>query len=227
MEEMELLKNSLSQSLQDFVMSRSERKQIRRELGQAKLDDHQKQVLWSEVHKLALEQADQARSETLIEWVYECGKLLRNTETDAGGSKVYFSPGTGCREAICSRIRYARKQIRICVFTISDDEISEELLLSHRLGKDIRIITDNDKTADLGSDIDRLALAGIQVVEDRTRVHMHHKFALFDDDYLLTGSYNWTRSAADHNYENVIVLQDAKAFKAYEREFERLWRELG
>ncbi|HCQ17412.1 MAG TPA: hypothetical protein DIU20_14180 [Cryomorphaceae bacterium] len=101
--------------------------------------------------------------------------------------------------------------------------MSDELLLAHRLGKDIRIITDNDKTADLGSDIDRLALSGIKVVEDRTSVHMHHKFALFDDDYLLTGSYNWTRSAADHNYENVIVLNDTKAFKAYEREFERLW----
>ena len=50
MEEMELLKNSLSQSLQDFVMSRSERKQIRRELGQAKLDDHQKQVPVSYTH---------------------------------------------------------------------------------------------------------------------------------------------------------------------------------
>ncbi len=40
--------------------------------------------------------------------------------------------------------------------------------------------------------------------------HMHHKFALFDGGRLLTGSYNWTRGAAETNYENVIDTTDPK-----------------
>ena len=41
-----------------------------------------------------------------------------------------------------------------------------------------------------------LAELGVAVRIDRSEHHMHHKFALFDDAILATGSYNWTRSAA-------------------------------
>ena len=27
--------------------------------------------------------------------------------------------------------------------------------------------------------------------------HMHHKFAIFDGERLINGSYNWTRGAAN------------------------------
>jgi phosphatidylserine/phosphatidylglycerophosphate/cardiolipin synthase-like enzyme len=98
--------------------------------------------------------------------------------------------------------------------------------VAHRRGVDISIITDDDKSFDLGSDINRLDRMGLDVITDRSPVHMHHKFALFDEDTVLTGSYNWTRSAADHNYENIIVLKDPIVFAAYEREFKRLWKQL-
>ena len=37
---------------------------------------------------------------------------------------------------------------------------------------------------------------------------MHHKFALFDGRRLMTGSFNWTRSASEQNEENLIVTAD-------------------
>jgi phosphatidylserine/phosphatidylglycerophosphate/cardiolipin synthase-like enzyme len=53
---------------------------------------------------------------------------------------------------------------------------------------------------------------------------MHHKFALFDDDLLLTGSYNWTRGAADSNEENLILSNDRRLLASFRDEFERLWK---
>ena len=221
------LKRDFEASLEDFIMNRSERKALHEELRNAQLDERERQVLWSDMRKMALASSADLRTQQLVDWLYECGKLLRNENDDKRDThEVYFSPGTACREAICSRIRFAKKLIRICVFTISDDEITEELLLAHRLGKNVRMITDNDKMYDVGSDIQQLMDAGIEVVIDRTDAHMHHKFAVFDNDYLLTGSYNWTRSAATHNFENLIVLQNHDAFISYEREFERLWAKL-
>ena len=55
---------------------------------------------------------------------------------------------------------------------------------------------------------------------------MHNKYALFDNRRLLTGSYNWTRSAAKCNEENFIITSDAKLVKAFSCAFEQLWNKL-
>ena len=117
----------------------------------------------------------------------------------------------------------ARNTADLCVFTITDDRISSSILAAHARGVRVRIITDNDKAHDLGSDIERLAAAGIAVRIDRTPFHMHHKFAIIDGRRLLNGSYNWTRGAARDNQENLIVCDDARLVAAFQQEFEQLW----
>jgi hypothetical protein len=139
---------------------------------------------------------------------------------------VHFSPGDECLFAICRQIEAAEKSADVCVFTITDDRIASRLLDAHRRGVRVRIITDNDKAYDDGSDVHRLGRAGIEVRVDRTPFHMHHKFALFDDRRMLTGSYNWTRGAARDNQENVVVSDDPRLLKPFGREFAGLWDKL-
>ncbi len=95
----------------------------------------------------------------------------------------------------------------------------------------MRIITDNEKQHDAGSDIHKLRDAGIAVkIDDMSgpadtglNGHMHHKFVVFDGARLLNGSYNWTRGAADLNFENVVDTADAALVAAFAAEFARLW----
>lgn len=140
---------------------------------------------------------------------------------------VHFSPGDACLIAICSQLELARETADICVFTITDDRIASAVFDAHRRGVTVRIITDNDKAHDEGSDIRRFQRAGIDVREDQTPFHMHHKFAVFDGRTVLTGSYNWTRGAAQNNQENLIVSDDARLLGPYSREFASLWARLG
>ncbi len=95
-----------------------------------------------------------------------------------------------------------------------------------RRGLAVRIITDNEKAEDEGSDIDWLRESGIPVRVDRTQYHMHHKFAVFDGELLLSGSYNWTRGAALYNDENLIVTSDPRLIAAFSKAFEKLWNRL-
>ena len=81
-------------------------------------------------------------------------------------------------------------------------------------------------TRSFGSDIERFERAGIQVVVDNSEHHMHHKFAIFDRRITLTGSYNWTRSAAEYNEENILVTHDRRIADRFQQEFERLWKKL-
>ena len=95
-----------------------------------------------------------------------------------------------------------------------------------RRGVSLRCISDNDKEFDLGSDIGQLRAAGIPVALDRTDAHMHHKFAIFDGMRLLNGSYNWTRSAASFNEENLVLSNDPSLVRRFADEFDSLWKEL-
>ena len=91
----------------------------------------------------------------------------------------------------------------------------------------VRLLTDDDKSFDRGSDIERLEAAGVPVRTDRSEHHMHHKFALFDRALVITGSYNWTRSAARHNRENLLVSDDPRLVAPYLRRFDEDWEGLG
>ena len=141
-------------------------------------------------------------------------------------NKAYFSPGNDCLNAIISAIDHAQSSLKICVFTISDDRITEALLQAHRRGVKIKILTDNEKLFDLGSDIKQLAQAKIEIRTDNTKNHMHHKFAIMDNQTVLTGSYNWTRSAAMYNHENIIVSDSKELVNDFLMQFDKLWQEM-
>lgn len=215
-------------SLADHILSRSEKRTLKVEAKDLVLTERDRQFLKSEIKKMAIAKAFGQSNAHIIEWMYEANKILSlpASPNKSHIPRVIFSPGDECREAIISHIRFANQSIRVCVFTISDDKISRELIHAHRRGKKVQIITDNEKQFDMGSDIEEFRKAGIGVIIDQTSAHMHHKFALIDQNITITGSYNWTRSAATSNHENILISKDPIIYKAYAKEFESLWKEL-
>ncbi len=141
-------------------------------------------------------------------------------------SNAFFSPGESCLNSIVQHFRSARRSVDFCVFTLSDDRIAQEVLAAHARGVTLRFITDNDKETDSGSDVAQLRVAGVSTVVDRTSAHMHHKFAIFDGQWLLNGSYNWTRSACAYNEENLVVTNDPTLVRQFQAAFDGLWVQL-
>jgi len=164
----------------------------------------------------------------LLDWVEAIVEATRRPRDRAvvGGAEAHFSPGTACYRRIIGLFDKAEKSADVCVFTITDDRISAAILDAHARGVAIRVVADNEKAEDLGSDVGRLAAAGVPVRVDRTPFHMHHKFALFDGRLLLNGSYNWTRGAADSNEENILITPDPDLVRPFATAFERLWESL-
>jgi len=111
----------------------------------------------------------------------------------------------------------------ICVFTITDNKIANGILSEFRDGVHVRIITDNDKANDRGSDIYKMVKAGIPTKVDRTDVHMHHKFAIVDGALVINGSFNWTKSAQTRNFENVVISNNSKMVNRFQKHFDHLW----
>ena len=165
----------------------------------------------------------------LLRWLEGVGRALDVGRSSEGGkphASASFSPGPACLQAIQGQLRAARRRVDICVFTLSDDRITDEVLAAHQRGVAVRILTDNDKEFDAGSDIAALRAAGVPVAVDRTDAHMHHKFAIVDGAWLLNGSYNWTRSACFHNEENVVLCNDPGLVRQFQAQFDALWSRL-
>jgi len=216
----------LRQTLDDGRLSNSERAALKSKLRDAAVDDRARAVLRSRVFEIAREKLDDSRISPIVDWIEEVSKLLLPFGGDHGDPFVeaHFSPGEGCVRRIRGLLESAKRSADLCVYSITDDRIAEAVIRTHRRGIALRVITDDEKARDLGSDVIQFAHAGIPVLVDDSPYFMHHKFALFDDDVLLTGSYNWTRGAADNNQENLILTNDRRLVTAFRGEFDRLWK---
>ncbi len=220
----------LRRTLEDHRLSRSERRALGAVFADSTPTDADLAYVLSRAFDLARDEVDGHQGRLVLHWLEGIVKLIRAAGASNRRQSVaqaYFTPQDDAPARIASLIRSCRRSLDICVFTITDDRIARAILETHRRSVAVRIISDDDKVFDRGSDIERLHEAGIAVRTDRCQHHMHHKFALFDGQTLLTGSYNWTRSAADNNQENLIVLDEPRLVKAFARTFEQLWEQFG
>jgi len=172
-----------------------------------------------------LSQGGSQGSVKVLGWLEKIVKLIDQSQSKQKLVQgAYFSPGNTCRNKLMDLCHQARNTIDICVFTISDNKLSSAILKAAARGVKIRIITDNDKSGDLGSDVDYLREKGIPIVMDTSPYHMHHKFAMFDSEWLANGSFNWTRSATKNNEENIVVNNERELLAVFQEKFNELWK---
>ncbi len=220
-------KQALEQALADAKLSTSEKHALREIFSGFESDSETLNYIRNRAFDLAGKQMREnpANLSLSLKWLEQMVKTI-DTVRHAHPvlpSSVHFSPGNACVDRIIGLLKNAREAVDVCVFTISDDRISEALSATHHRGVAVRVITDNDKSSDRGSDIGYLAEQGIAVRMDTSPNHMHHKFALFDRCQLVNGSFNWTRSASKYNQENIVVSSDAEVINSFYRTYQQLW----
>ena len=220
------LDQQLLATIEDGQLTRKERRALK-----DALDEHapnSQDVL--RLRAMAFDIARGALSESspieVIDWLEGVTKVLARPQPVQSVSEAHFSPGDVCWQTVNRLLDNATSTVDICVFTITDDRIARAIERCHERSVRVRVISDNDKSEDRGSDIEKLERAGVPVRVDRTEAHMHNKYAVFDKKRLLTGSYNWTRSAATMNQENIIVTDDANLVRSFSRAFRELWEHL-
>jgi len=225
------LKTIIKDSLNDFKLSKEEKYALREFLQNYKDNGDVLRYARNYAFDLVKEQirnTSEYHYEAVV-WLEKVTKTIDalNIQTSRESTSSYFSPGDSCADKIISLIRNTQSSIDICVFTISDNRISIEISKAYLRGVIVRVITDNDKSEDRGSDVMPLLEQGLSVRMDNTSNHMHHKFAIFDNKILLNGSFNWTRSASKYNHENITVLHENATIQAFSRIFENLWEGFG
>ncbi|TAE56998.1 MAG: DUF655 domain-containing protein [Nostocales cyanobacterium] len=53
---------------------------------------------------------------------------------------------------------------------------------------------------------------------------LHHKFAVIDNQTVITGSHNWSEAANNGNDETLLIIKNTKVAAHFQREFNRLYQ---
>lgn len=141
----------------------------------------------------------------------------------SGGIEVYFAPDDGVAARVVELIDDARTSVAFLAFSFTSDDIAQAMARRAEAGVVVRGVMDADQAENLGSRYDEMRRAGVDVRLDGNPDRMHHKVIIIDGQLVVTGSYNFTRSAETQNDENLVVLHDPDAAAAYQGEFERVF----
>jgi phospholipase D len=135
--------------------------------------------------------------------------------------KIYFTPSSKCENLIIDSIKKYNK-IDIVIYAINNDNIVSALKKAKDKNKNIRIIVDNTQSKLKYSKYEEMVDYGIEIRQSKKYRVEHNKFAIFDDNNVITGSFNYTNAASKRNSENCILIFDRN--KSYGKRFSELWK---
>lgn len=129
---------------------------------------------------------------------------------------VCFSRNENCEAKIVDLINESKKSIDVFAYLITSKEIANALIAAHERGLDVKLTVEGKENKFFkNSKVKWLKDKGIPVrfVEDEGI--FHHKIMIFDEEKMLTGSYNFTWSAQNKNHENVLFLKNTEVIGEY------------
>lgn len=153
------------------------------------------------------------------------------TSTNTNGTAVVG-------DKIIEVLRTAQRSVIIDVAHFNSKSIADALIQLHRDRPQVRmeVLLDLGEFGDPKSRCKELERAGIEVryktyslayLQPRAQL-MHHKTMIIDETRVVTGSFNWSDTAENGNYENVLVIEgrysaNRACVGAYLAEHRKLW----
>lgn len=151
-----------------------------------------------------------------------------NPEVDINGTRleVYFSPDDGVANHILDILDNAQKSIYFMAFSFTTDEFGQTIRSRADAGLDVAgVMEEQQVKSNIGTEYDLFKQAGMDVFLDGNEGQMHHKVMIIDGEIVITGSYNFSRSAETRNDENIIIIYNEKIADFYMKEFQRVYNQ--
>lgn len=148
-----------------------------------------------------------------------------------GTVQVAFSPWDDTERLLIEAITSAKNQILVQAYILTSRAIATGLIDARQRGVDVKVLADNRQHEEsIGSLLGMLAQNKIPVwLETRYR-NAHNKVLVIDasgkQPTVITGSYNFTRSAHTMNAENLVIFRDNRSLtERFAKNWERHWQQ--
>jgi phosphatidylserine/phosphatidylglycerophosphate/cardiolipin synthase-like enzyme len=138
--------------------------------------------------------------------------------------ETYFSPEDETLTRLVDLVNQADESVYFLAFSFTSDDLATAISAANDRGVLVQGVMDASQAAgNQGGEYEALLARGIDVRLDGEGGSMHHKVLIIDGEIVVTGSYNFSASAEEHNDENTLVIHDPFLADLYLDEFWGVW----
>lgn len=138
-----------------------------------------------------------------------------NFHSDTDKVNVCFTPPSGCGSLIAQEVSKAKKSIYVQAYGFTFGPIIYQLKAAHSRGVKVHVILDGGHLSNNKQIYQELKDIGMDVSLDKMSGIAHNKVMIIDQQKVITGSFNFTKSADTRNAENVVLIDDTNIAKQY------------
>ncbi|WP_426768557.1 phospholipase D family protein [Erwinia aphidicola] len=145
---------------------------------------------------------------TALWLTFSTGAAVAAPSIDAG-----FSPEGSAQQLVLRTLDDARESIRLMGYSFTSPDVVKSLVAAKRRGVDVTVVIDDrgNRSRASQSAMNVVVNAGIPLRTNGQYKIMHDKVIITDGQNVQLGSYNYTRSAAESNSENALVVREVPA----------------
>jgi hypothetical protein len=138
-------------------------------------------------------------------------------------TKILKASFKNIKAGIIECIQNAKHEIKIAIAWFTNKEILGELIEKLSKGVKISILISDDRI-NLKLDKEKFIEHGgeIRIIKSDQFKFLHEKFAIFDNEKIIMGSYNYTYNAEYKNYESIIITDNKDIIKQYNIRFNKI-----
>ena len=136
---------------------------------------------------------------------------------------VYFSPSPHAAQAVIQTVDASQREVLVEAYGFTHHGIAQALVRAHQRGVLVRVVMDAKSANSNRYVTEVLQQENIAVRQDNKHAIAHNKVMLIDESVVITGSFNFTNSAATRNAENVLVLKSSDLAQRYKADWLKHW----
>jgi phosphatidylserine/phosphatidylglycerophosphate/cardiolipin synthase-like enzyme len=138
--------------------------------------------------------------------------------------EVRFAPDDRPEALLVNLLDTARANVEFLAFSFTSDPLGDALVRADQDGVHVRGVMDEEQaTSNTGSELPTFRSAGLEVRLDGNTGQMHEKVLIIDEEIVVLGSYNFSRSANENNDENLLVIHNPAVARQFLEEFARIY----
>jgi cardiolipin synthase len=133
-------------------------------------------------------------------------------------------PQQAIADGVVAAVNAAHRFVDIEMYVLSDQAVIDALVRASLRGLRVRVLLDPNQPQNL----DALKLlqavhAEVRLFPVKAQQKLHAKLGVFDGQFVVFGSCNWSRSGFYYNHELDLAIRDLQVATIFEQSIERDW----